>query len=374
MHRLTEKSKTILTRDTIRMFILFILICIERYTVAQEIYLENTSKSLYQMEILEPAGMNIDTNLQAILLIPGQPGNDSGIEVLLNGKNEKNERQMLPAFFSQTCQRAAGIISEGPRFKTLIPQDDSTFFPPGIQTWEDIESFCRQANTDLLAVLEVLICPITIQSQLSATGIYVDFSDDPGYTPSPRMEGSPVILASCKTEAVFTWHLYFPGKRIMEVKKTQSVDQINNLHFKSQPEISDYLSEEIPDILDRISTDAAQQFAQLVSPTWANTIRTYFDKGCREMRLASRFLQNGETDKAAALWEKLVTSNNKGISKHARFNLLLICELDGRYSEGLQLAEKLSQEFSMPEAVSYSEILKIRIQEQELLEQQLSKE
>ncbi|MFN8206683.1 MAG: DUF6340 family protein [Bacteroidales bacterium] len=357
-------------KGIIRLAFLLSLLCLVRSSLAQEIYLENTSKSNYQMDILRPAGITIDTSLRTILLFPGQPLADSQIEIRLNDRFDKSAKQMLPALFSQTCQRAAGILSEGPRFNCLIPENDSSFFPPEIKSWDDIQSFCRQAGSDVLAVLQIVGCTVGIRSQLTSENVY--YSGD--ITSLKGIEGNPLVLAEIASEAEFTWQLYFPVEHKLETQKIRSKDQITNMRFNDKPELFAYMNEELPKILDRLSANAAQKFAQLVSPVWETTIRSYYDKGNSDMRLASRLLQSGKIDEAAAIWERLAESNNKGISKHARFNQLLICELDGNYAEGVQIAEKLSQEFSMPDAVSYAEILKERMREQELLDKQIPME
>jgi hypothetical protein len=370
MQKLTGRLIPFPQAGVFRLALLVGILCMATSTGAQEIYLENTSKALYQMEILRPAGITIDTSLRTIMLFPGQPLADSQIEIRVNDRFDKSAKQMLPALFSQTCQRAAGILSEGPRYNCLIPENDSAFFPPEIKSWDDIQSFCRQAGSDVLAVLQIAWCTVGIQSQLTSENVY--YSGD--ITSLEGIEGNPLVVAGITSEAEFTWQLYFPGEHKLEIQKVRSKDQITNMRFNYKPELFAYMNEELPKILDRLSANAAQKFAQLVSPIWETTIRSYYDKGNSDMRLASRLLLSGKIDEAAAMWERLAESKNKGISKHARFNLLLICELEGRYAEGLQIAENLSQEFSMPEAVSYAEILKERMREQKLLDKQIPKE
>jgi hypothetical protein len=349
-------------------FCLLLLLVIHLSSCGGGIYIESTSTSTYNFDILKPAESPLDTNINRIMVMPGEPTANSKIYKIKEKDKIDNTEFYIHPLLSETTDKLVDILTDSPRYTIKIPKNESAEFPTRLINWDELDSAGKNEEIDAFLILDAIqssTC-FTLQSTLLRT-------EREDYNPEEIDSRNLEYFYLLDTKAEFTWKIYRPFTHEITTKKILLSDEGSGLQFPTKKAALE-ANEEITDHLLQIADQAADKFAQTIAPIWENTSRKFFNKGNSGMREAAAWIGEGTIENAAEIWEKLATNVNPGISKEARFNLILIHELNGEFEEGLKIANDLINEYDMPAARIYVGILKVRLEDKSKLDEQLRPE
>ena len=116
------------------------------------------------------------------------------------------------------------------------------------------------------------------------------------------------------------------------------------------------------------------KYATRISPAWFWVNREYYTKakGAPEMRTAKNYARVSDWNGAAQIWKALTNHENQKTAAKAMFNLAVANEVLGDINSAVSWSEQ-SYKKGLNRALSYNNILRQRVFEQERLENQLSK-
>jgi hypothetical protein len=118
-------------------------------------------------------------------------------------------------------------------------------------------------------------------------------------------------------------------------------------------------------------------FGAKLIPSWTIIERVYCHSKNREMLKAEEFCKTGEWLKAAEIYKQQTQSKNKDISTKAKYNMALVCEMEGNIDAAIdwitrsKSASKKIQIDHIINCNSYSRELESRKKELELLKKQV---
>ncbi|CAN0473563.1 unnamed protein product [Scytosiphon promiscuus] len=101
--------------------------------------------------------------------------------------------------------------------------------------------------------------------------------------------------------------------------------------------------------------------------------RDYFVRGSDNFVVAKRRAQTGDWQGAAQLWEKELDNSKSKIAGRACYNMAIINEINGDLNAAMDWASKSYADYDNKEALRYLNILKYRLSQNEVLEQQASR-
>lgn len=109
--------------------------------------------------------------------------------------------------------------------------------------------------------------------------------------------------------------------------------------------------------------DAGERFAQLIAPQWQKDSRTiYVPSANKDMNRAYQLAIQGNWLDAAALWQKLSSSNDKKLAAQAAFNMALANEMLSKFDISIKWLEFAESKYPHLKFLNdYDELLKQRI-------------
>lgn len=120
-----------------------------------------------------------------------------------------------------------------------------------------------------------------------------------------------------------------------------------------------------------ITEQTAGDFAKSISPHWSQTYRYIFVSGHNDMIIAAHLAEGNKWNDAQMLWQRYIYSNNKNLAGKANYNMAIKNEKEGNLLEALHFVNVAIEKYHFKPAIEYAEILKNRIGNLTLIEQQL---
>ena len=155
-------------------------------------------------------------------------------------------------------------------------------------------------------------------------------------------------------EFMYTDHVVSSGKGINPVKAIEAVARRN-------------------EIVEQTSKNIGYAYGSRLSPYKHRISRDYFVRGTDIFVVAKRRAQTGDWQGAAKLWEKELDNSKAKIAGRACYNMAIINEINGDLNAALDWASKSYADYDNKDALRYINILKYRLSQNEVLEQQASR-
>lgn len=89
--------------------------------------------------------------------------------------------------------------------------------------------------------------------------------------------------------------------------------------------------------------------------------------------MAQRRAQTGDWEGAANLWEQELDNKKEKVAGRAHYNMAIINEINGDLEKALEWASKSYSDYRNKDGLRYVNILRNRMAEERLLNQQLSR-
>lgn len=126
----------------------------------------------------------------------------------------------------------------------------------------------------------------------------------------------------------------------------------------------------------QISNNTGVDYGLLTRPVNVRVARDYFVRGTNNFKVAMRRARTGNWDGAADLWASELDNGNFKVAGRAHYNMAIINEINGDLEKALEFASTSYSDYETRLALTYVNILRRRIAEQQRLEasfDQLSK-
>ena len=255
------------------------------------------------------------------------------------------------------------------RFEEILILDNETEIRKGLDvfpaslSWEVIEEICAANGVDAIFSLSfydtdtqvsykpsVMQLPNTLGVKVSVPAHEVTLNTliKNGwriYNPSTRQ---------IVDEFMYTDHLVSSGKGINPVKAIEAVARRN-------------------EAVEELSRNIGYAYGSRLSPYKHRISRDYFVRGTDNFIVAKRRAQTGDWQGAAQLWEKELDNSKAKIAGRACYNMAIINEINGDLNAAMDWASKSYADYDNKDALRYLNILKYRLSQNEILEQQASR-
>jgi hypothetical protein len=210
-----------------------------------------------------------------------------------------------------------------------------------IYDWQKLDSVARNRDTDIILLLDA--SDLSVKSDL--------FFNDQGY--------------------VEAWKDFFIANRwvIIDPREQRVIKDDISIDTLSYTETGFFISAtqdklpETEDVIAELSWETGRIFAEKYIPTWQDRSRLYYHLPNQGYEKAINALLNNDLETAARIFKNYAEHQNDRISALSKYNMAVVCELQGEYDLALQWLRDSYQTKKYNTTQEYIRILKERIEE-----------
>jgi len=143
---------------------------------------------------------------------------------------------------------------------------------------------------------------------------------------------------SFANEVVLTqsyWNFYDLNKQAYSFFYNKK-DTINWTAYTSYKQGTKKLLPPRKDAILNAADIAGSKFAQFLVPHWIQVQRMYYNSGHIELKNTKQLIEDGKWLEAAKIWKANVNNPNKSIAAKSKFNMGLVCEIQGNLDAALE--------------------------------------
>ena len=329
-----------------------------------------SSTSRLTMNAVEPARISIPSNVTKVGIInrslPSEKNRTTDeIDKILSLEGRNLDKEGAESAVTGLYDE----LSQNERFTTVSILDDITLqqkglgvFPAALQ-WDAVNRICEAFDVDILFSLEFY-----------DTDTKVDYKMEMVSVPNPfGVEVSlPGHLVTLNTFLKNGWRIY-------DRKNKQVLDEVvSNDHIVSVGQGINPVKA-IEAIIGRKeavlqnSTQLGYRYGLDIRPLRKRIARDYFVRGTDNFRVAQRKAQTNDWDGAAALWKKELNNAKEKVAGRACYNMAISNEINGNLEKAMEWASKSYSVYRNKDGLRYVNILRNRMVDRRLLDQQLSR-
>lgn len=260
-------------------------------------------------------------------------------------------------------------LDRGNRFKTIKIIDGQEDIKKGLGvfpaalSWEIVEELCKKNKVDILFSLEFYDTDTAVDYEMTKVKLPYNLgilAEVPGH----RIELNTIIKNG--------WRVYDPASRTI-VDEYISNDQVLSKGEGLNPiKALEAIIGRKEAVLSR-STMLGTTYALFIEPEHIRIARDYFVRGSDNFVVAKRRAQAGNWQGAADLWKQDLNHPKRKIAGRACYNMAIINEINGDLEGAIDWASKSYSDYGTRNALPYINILRNRVIEKQVLENQLSK-
>lgn len=319
------------------------------------------------MQILKPATINVPAEIKQVGIInrslpeKGQ-GAMNVLEGLVTGESIGADREG-----SQECMRglAAGL-NANPRFTAVLIEGvefrgTGTRQWPEFLDWKQVEELCERFRVDAIVALETFDSDVELRKS----------SADVERTIDKKKVIVKEYYADLRMIVRSGWTIYKPqGRQIIDRNSFN-----DEMRWSESGDTPDEVLGKLPSKRRSINESgyySGRQYGVRISPTWVNENRSYFRKANDDFKIASKYVKQDRWNDAIAIWKKYTLNPDPKVAGRAAYNMALASEVEGNLSLALEWANRAWQQHGLKKARHYTDLLNMRIREQERLDQQMA--
>ncbi len=234
---------------------------------------------------------------------------------------------------------------------------------PAALSWEQVNQICEENDVDLLISLEFF----DTDTKADVQAVMVEVPNNLGIkakVPHTRVSLNTVIKNG--------WRVYYPPTKDI-------LDEVasNNYVTSTGQGINPVKAMEAvigrKEAVLQNSTYIGNLYGLDTRAKSRRVTRDYFVSGTDNFVVAKRRAQTGDWEGAAQLWEQELKNPKGKIAGRACYNMAISSEINGDLDQAVEWASKSYADYRTSEALDYIKILRNRIADERLLDQQLSK-
>ncbi len=260
-------------------------------------------------------------------------------------------------------------LSQNERFEIITIIDSITIqrkglgiFPAALK-WEAVNQICEDFDVDILFSLEFYDTDTKADYQLGMVSVPNQLGID------VSLPGHKVTLNTLVKNG---WRVYEPkNKRLLD--EFVSNDQIVSVGQGINPVRAIEAIIGRKETVLQLSSNLGNSYGLDVRPLRKRISRNYFVRGTENFKIAQRRAQTSDWEGAADLWEKELDNKKEKVAGRACYNMAIISEINGDLETAMEWASKSYSNYRNKDALRYVNILRNRMAEERLLNQQLSR-
>lgn len=221
---------------------------------------------------------------------------------------------------------------------------------PNQMPWTDVGTACFNQDLDFLIVLEVY-----------DTDTKIDYSQRTVNQETPLGTIPALVHTATVTTFIKTgWRIYdYSGNAIID--EFYIHDKLVSTGSGINPAAA------LTAILNRgqnvkqISSNIGKRYASRMYPQFIRVWRDFFNKGSKNLKIATRRAEVGDWDGAGELWKAELKSPKRKVAGRAYYNMAIYKEIKGDLNGALEMAQRAYTDYRIKEALNYATILRNRI-------------
>lgn len=234
---------------------------------------------------------------------------------------------------------------------------------PATLSWDMVEKICKEHEVDVLFSLEFYDTDtnadykVTTMKLPNNIGIDVDVPAQEVTLATNIVNGWRVYDPQIKEvvdERLFNKRMTFRGKGINPMKAFEAIASRN-------------------ETVQEYSKNVGVAYAKRLIPRTRRISRDYFVSGSDKFKVATRRAQAGDWNVAAELWQEELNNPKEKIAGRAHYNMAVISEINGDLDKAIQFASKSYTDYKNTIALNYVNVLKYRLRQNKVLDQQLAR-
>jgi tetratricopeptide (TPR) repeat protein len=321
------------------------------------------------MEVLRPADIVLDANIQKIALMDrSRPSSGflNVLEGLVSGEGIGQDRQGR----EKAMQGLTAGLANTPRFE-VVQTGISMEGTKGGQRmalpldWAEVERICNSVGADALLVVE------SYDSDYYSSAVERERK-------KKDKEGNEIIELFWESRANLNirigWRIYDPAKRILIDEFT--VDAGEN--YSGRGDTQEEAIARLPNPLyssRNISLGVGGTYAERIAPVFILINRSLYNSGKKpfkeDMKQARDYIRVGNWDNAADLWSDVSNSAEPKTAAKACVNLAIAYERLGDFENAMKYVEKALFDYKFNGARTYYDQLNVRLREEDRASQQM---
>lgn len=321
------------------------------------------------MEVLRPADIVLDSNIQKIALMDRSKPSSGFLNVLeglVSGEGIGQDREGR----EKAMQGLAGVLSNTPRFE-VVQTGISMEGTKGGQRmavplpWSEVERICNSVGADALVVIE------SYDSDYfsSTTQRERKKKDD---------DGNEIIEKYWESDANLNirigWRIYDPSKRILIDEFTVNAGE----NYGGRGDTEEEALRRLPNTLNasrNISLGVGGTYAERIAPVFILINRSIYNSGKKpfktDMKQARDYVRVGNWDNAADIWNAVSNDADPKTAAKACVNLAIAYERVGDFENAVKYTERALFDYQFNGARAYYDQLNIRLREEDRANQQM---
>ena len=321
------------------------------------------------MEVLRPADIVIDANIQTIALVDRSRPSSGFLNVLgglVSGERIGQAREGR----ENAMVGVSNVLSRTPRFtvvQTGIAMEGSKggrrMAPPLI--WSEVERICESVNADALAVIE-------------SYDLSYSTSSSEQERKKKDKDGNEYVekfwQANANMDIKIGWRVYDPSKRIIIDEFVSNAGQNYSSEGANQQQSFDRLPNPVRSS-GRISLGIGEAYAERIAPVYIFVNRTIYNTGKKpfkeDMKQAAQLVRVGNWDAAKSKWNDIIGAADAKTSAKACVNMAIAYEHEGNFAQAQKYVEKALIDYGFKSAQGYANQLNIRMREEDRANQQM---
>ncbi|WP_047245452.1 DUF6340 family protein [Maribacter thermophilus] len=234
---------------------------------------------------------------------------------------------------------------------------------PAALPWETVEKICEENDVDVLFSLAFFDTDTNADYQMTE----VTVPNNLGV--KVKVPGHRITL---NTVVKNGWRIYDPvGKRILDEYTSKNYVTSTGEGINPVRALEAVVGRK--EGVMQISSNLGNNYGLNVKPLSRRVSRDYFVRGTDNFVVAMRRARAGDWNGAAELWEKELNNPKAKVAGRAYYNMAIINEINGNLEKAMKMASTSYTDYNNSIALKYINILKRRIGDQQVLNQQLAK-
>lgn len=322
--------------------------------------------SSIQVEMLKPATISFPKQIRQVGIInrslpaKGQ-GFNTFLEGFVTGESIGADREG-----SQECMRGlASGLNANPRLTAVVIEGvdyrgTGTAEWPEFLHWQDVNELCNRFRVDAIVALETFDSDI----RLRQGSRQVERTIDKKKVMVTEFTGDLRLVVRSG------WTIYQPERRqILDRNAFFDEMEWNETGISPEDVMRKFPSKRAA--INESGRFSGGKYAVRISPTWMSESRSYYRKANDEFIQAANYVKRDNWKDAISIWRRYARDVDPKIAGRANFNMALASEVEGNLTLAMEWANRAWQDYGLKKARNYTELLRNRIQQQEMLDKQM---
>ncbi|MCS6824360.1 MAG: DUF6340 family protein [Cytophagaceae bacterium] len=319
------------------------------------------------MQILKPSLVTLPPHIKTLVIINRTIPENADINLIegvITAESIHEDRAAVHEAINGVIQ----MINDSPRFKIVKASEElkgsgtGNVFPAPLD-WSVVQKICDKYNAQALVAIETFDSDFVVTHEAKEDK---KVKNDDGTTTTVKQFHAQAVT-TVKT-----------GFRTYDLTNKNIADQGYFSHNRTWNTKGSTLQEALIQLIKKseavktVSYNAGSAYATRITPYYEWVSRSYYKSGNPHLVSGARKARVNDWQGAEDAWMKALNSFHKKVKGRAAYNIALTKEIQGDLQAAKTWAQRAYSEFGNKKAVKYTSILDWRINQQNILNQQMN--